>query len=410
MFPSPLNVVSLPFPAASPTPDTNFGVAQPSNFKTRCFWITDNALTDDEWLDIDFLASQYEDVVRQSAGAIKYLIVARDTAPTTNKRHLHIFVQFKGQKRISSIKSAFPRGERLHIIFPGSEKHKKNCIEYCEKKDWWRDWGTRPLSSQEKGEAEKERWLLAFAAAKRGKFEEIDPQIAISHYSNLRLIHNDTIIEHDLPHTINQRQHFFFFWGYPRTGKSRLARDLGRLLAPDEEPFLKDCSNKWWTGYNKELVVLIEDVDTTAKNLAMLYKVWLDRYAFAAETKGGSFKRIRPRYIFVTSNHSIPQIWGKLDKNTGGMLDSPDSVAIEERVSIVYFEHQLNNPDAEFYYQQKKNEVLQLLDTNVTAVPSSPSEAATQPLHLSLPPTQENSPEGIINILPSPQNENYSFF
>jgi len=66
------------------------------------------------------------------------------------------------------------------------------------------------------------------------------------------------------------------------------------------------ADNKWWCGYKEEKDVIVEDFDPMDKHMGRFFKVWIDRYAFRAQFKGGG-KVIRPDRLCVTSNWSLEE-------------------------------------------------------------------------------------------------------
>lgn len=66
--------------------------------------------------------------------------------------------------------------------------------------------------------------------------------------------------------------------------------------------------NQWWDGYQREEVVLVDDVDKFDVKLGGRFKHWADAYPFIGEVKGGSIK-IRPKQLIVTSQYRIEEIW-----------------------------------------------------------------------------------------------------
>jgi GTPase SAR1 family protein len=66
--------------------------------------------------------------------------------------------------------------------------------------------------------------------------------------------------------------------------------------------------NKWWDGYSAQKIVLIDDVDPGHSKLAHHFKLWLDRYQFPVEYKGG-MKQIQPELVIITSQYSIGEVF-----------------------------------------------------------------------------------------------------
>lgn len=115
-----------------------------------------------------------------------------------------------------------------------------------------------------------------------------------------------------------------WYWGPPGTGKTKKAWDENPRL------YVKSI-NKWWDGYNKEDVVLIDDWDPNIKGMEQKLKTWSDRYPFMAEIKGGSM-RIRPKKIIITSNYSPDDCFSNQE----------DRDAIRRRFRVTHFTNRLN--------------------------------------------------------------------
>lgn len=96
----------------------------------------------------------------------------------------------------------------------------------------------------------------------------------------------------------------YWYWGDPGTGKSSKVKELH----PD---VYEKAENKWWDGFVDQSAVLIDDLDSDV--LGHYLKIWADHYPFNAEIKAGVV-RIRPDKIYVTSNHSIDELFGHKPK------------------------------------------------------------------------------------------------
>lgn len=93
-------------------------------------------------------------------------------------------------------------------------------------------------------------------------------------------------------------------------GKSRLAHGYSDSI------YLKNM-NKWWDGYHRQKVVLIEDVDQDCFKIPQTvsnFKKWSDRYPFEAEIKGGAVRVNAADYeMIVTSQYPIHACFTRTD-------------------------------------------------------------------------------------------------
>lgn len=235
-----------------------------------------------------------EDIALLKIMPCAYLVFGKEKGEAGTP-HLQGTVVWTNAKSFTATKEA--------LAFLGNP-HIEQCIDlhasilYCQKEGDFTETGTKPKTQAQKGNAEKDRWATALSAAKKGKFEEADPQIQISQCRNMEYIYLRETAAAPLQDTTEKHE---WYCGPSGTGKSRKARE--------ENPgaYLKAC-NKWWDHYQGEDVVLLEDFDKNHGVLCHHLKIWGDRYPFLAEIKGGT-RKARPKKIIVTSNYHPDEIW-----------------------------------------------------------------------------------------------------
>jgi len=222
----------------------------------------------------------------------KYYIVGKENAPTTNTPHLQGYVYWSNARTLVSARAKLP-GCHL-VIARGTPEQNK---DYCSKGGDYVEFGTQPKSRKQLGGDEADRWARAWDAAKLGDIEAIDPDIRLRYYSGLKRIAQDY-----LPR-VEPILDVCGIWvhGESGCGKTRA------VLAQFPECYIKPRNN-WWDGYQREPVVLVDDLDIFDRVLGGKLKHWADFAPFIAESKGSSI-RIRPERLIVTSQYSIEEIW-----------------------------------------------------------------------------------------------------
>lgn len=206
--------------------------------------------------------------------------------------HIQGYVCFKTLKGVKQVSRMLPRAH-IEIAKGNSEQNRT----YCTKDGEYIEHGDMPLTPKKRGDNEKERWTAAKEAALNGNLEDVPDDIYIRYYRTLKEIRKDHIVTPEDSDDVTG----LWYHGVAGVGKSRKAR----TEFPDA--YKKMC-NKWWDGYQEEEYVIIDDVDPNHKVLGHHFKIWADRYAFLAETKGGALM-IRPKKIIITSQYSPEEIW-----------------------------------------------------------------------------------------------------
>jgi hypothetical protein len=223
--------------------------------------------------------------------------------------HLQGWVVYPNQRSESGVRKAWKRmlrglgGAHLEIMRSKLDVNR----EYCKKEGKYEERGDIPMSQKDKGEKNKERWDLALALSKEGRFEEIPVDIYFRYRSTCHKIYED---HKPAPVTLDTLDNHWFY-GASGTGKSKEARDKY------PSAYIK-MNNKWWDGYKGEEHVIIDDFDKYDVAMSGHLKRWCDHYPFPAEFKGGT-QLIRPKVIIVTSNYTPEEIWE--DENTLGPIN-----------------------------------------------------------------------------------------
>lgn len=272
--------------------------------KARGFCFTLNNYTEDD--ETEALGLWWPD-------GVQYVVVGKEVGKCGTP-HLQGFIRFHSPRTLNSMMNSFFSG-RAH--WEGQRGTCTQAATYCKKDGDFFEWGDCPKDQAQKGDAERERWELARALAREGKFLEIPTDIYVRNMSAWQRIYlqeglKPDVLEGDLEHE--------WWYGEPGTGKTR------KVWEDYPSCYIKDPKERWWDGYQGEEVVVIDDFDKFQLSMGGDMKRWLDRYPYQAPFKGG-YQMIRPKKIIVTSNYHPDQIWD----------DEITRKAIGRRVKIVRF-------------------------------------------------------------------------
>lgn len=233
----------------------------------------------------------------------QYLIIGKETAPTTGTFHLQCFVIMKNKITITGVKNMIkvPSG-----AIQGCKGSDQQNVDYCQKGGNYEEFGQRPRTAGEAGgQAIIDKWDQVKEMAMSGLYKDYDSfakaimdqvpggvHMFISQGKGLTNIFN-------MYKTVSNVTEIKAEWlmGPPGTGKSHTARE------ENDDHYVKAAGNKWFDGYNHESTVIIDDLDQhNVKELMPFIKNLVDKYALTVECKGSSMK-IRPAKIVVTSNY-----------------------------------------------------------------------------------------------------------
>lgn len=259
---------------------------RPSRERTQLFAFTMNNPALDGRLLLDGLRLR---------GQVSYLVYGIEEAPTTGTPHYQGMCRTVKPVEIGGARLMLP-GCHVERVYSSAQK----AADYCKKGGRFVEHGKLPEGIAGK---KKRDYADILEKCKEGKFEELDPSVFFNRYSTCKRVRQDYMVAPP----DNDEVCGVWLYGAPGGGKSYYAR---HDLVGTESLYLKPA-NKWWDGYQGQHHVLIDDFDHNHKCLGHHLKLWADRYAFAAEQKGTTVQ-IRPAgKIIITSNYSIPEIFGE---------------------------------------------------------------------------------------------------
>lgn len=154
--------------------------------------------------------------------------------------------------------------------------------------------GDRPVTNDDKGTAERLRWIRLKQLAKAGDMDTIDREFPREAFKDFNLINRIHRASQPQPQYLDKVCGIWIY-GKSGVGKSRLVINQ----FPDHYVKLRKI---WWDNYNNEETVVMDDVSPTNIHLVDYFKDWADFKPFRAEVKGGSLY-IRPKRFIVTSQY-----------------------------------------------------------------------------------------------------------
>lgn len=264
-----------------PAEEKDFAEESDGNKRFRNWFLTLNNYSEDEMYEWYTIGKK-----------CKYACVCKEVGKKEKTPHLHGVFVFSTTRTFTAVKKDFPRAN-IQRVFKLPES-----VTYIKKDGDFKEWGSMPITNQQKGEIEKGKWEVALDLAKAGRIDEVDARIQLVHARTLDYIYNKQLDK--VTAITDTEEAMEWHYGESGAGKSRYARETYPGC------YIK-MLNKWWENYENQEVVLIEDVDPTyCEKMGHLFKVWTDRYVFRCEIKSSS-KLIRPRKFIITSNYSIEE-------------------------------------------------------------------------------------------------------
>ena len=234
---------------------------------------------------------------------VSYLIVGKETAPTTGTPHLHFYIRFSGREYRNTVKRWLPN--TWLEVARGSELAN---IQYVSKVEKIFEYGTPTMETTKTMEKEErlKEMLKDLMEMDWNAFEAKYPTQAFYQMKKLQ----DYKIQHlkaEDPWNGNLPDKNYWVFGKPGTGKSKWCRTRCSV-----EKLYPKNTNKWWDGFNPTLhqVVIMEDFPSDGMRFAQLMKIWSDRYSFIGEIKGGQILINPGKFFFlVTSNYPIETVF-----------------------------------------------------------------------------------------------------
>lgn len=242
----------------------------------------------------DYSEEEYLSLLEHESA--RYVIIGKETCPTTKKLHLQGFIVFFNAKTLAALKKINPRAHWESC--KGSPAQNK---AYCSKEGVFEERGDLPADPKEKGERERTRWADVIALSRAGDWDALAekyPDVYATRLKTCEYIHKRRKMELG---TLTELKHLWIV-GKTGCGKSRYAREQY------PEAYIKDPNTRWWCDYDGQEAVIIDDFDKFQVKQGGDMKRWLDRYPFQAEVKGG-MELIRPKIVIVTSQYHPNEIW-----------------------------------------------------------------------------------------------------
>jgi len=221
-----------------------------------------------------------------------YCIVGKEVGENGTP-HLQGYMEFKGTKRLDTLKTAFPRAHW--------EKRKAQtaqpAVDYCKYDDYPKN--TIENEYYEFGKVKeqgKRTDLISVANAVVDKtFEATNfPEEYIKYHKGIEAFRSSL-------HTHRTEAPIVIWrWGLAGTGKTR-----GAYEKHIDSVYIKD-GTMWWDGYAQQEAIIIDDFDGHWPFRDFLRL--LDRYPYQGQYKGG-YHKINSKYLYITCEFPPEHFW-----------------------------------------------------------------------------------------------------
>lgn len=234
------------------------------------------------------------DAVEFDRENVEYIVIGRETCPTTAKQHLQGFIQLKRPRVLKKIQKII--GDPVCHIEPmrGTGLEASN---YCKKDGDFIEWGT--LRTQ--GARTDLRGIMD-DAIESGVFRPSAEELRSMSLQQIKTA--EKYVQYSLAKR-NWKTTVYWFFGPTGSGKTKTAYEM----APNA--WISGSSGKYWDGYCGQEDVILDDFRPQWIDVQELLKV-LDRYPYTVNKKYGSQALLAKR-VFITCPYRPSEMYSDDD-------------------------------------------------------------------------------------------------
>jgi len=234
--------------------------------------------------------TEYEHIM---AMPCKWMVMGKETCPTTGTPHLQGACILGGQKTLSALKILI--GSRVFI--QAMDGTPEQSLVYCSKQDLEPFVkGTLPIQGKRNDlHAVVQRIIAGDAIRDIAADPEQGAVAVVKFHKGL------TVLSSLLQPKRNSKPKIFWLFGDTGVGKTRCAFEAGSRLSGvgDNGIWISSGGLQWFDGYDGQPVAIFDDFRSKGVKFDFLLRL-LDRYPMSVPFKGG-FVNWAPQFIFITS-------------------------------------------------------------------------------------------------------------
>lgn len=233
------------------------------------------------WVFTDF--SLNSDALSQTK--CRYIVFGDEIAPTTGRRHFQGFVYFDNVIGRSTVQERLGVGKCwCNPMYSTPDA----CIKYCQKDGKATELGDRPAQGKKCNKEEVKGYAMDGKSIRHVLDET---QASMHSIRSLEKMYAYYEKERDWQPDI------YWFWGSPKTGKSRQVREHARKNYGAF--YTATATGSWFDGYDAHPVIIVDDFREGWMPWATLLQ-FTDRYEFKLPIKG-AFRQCLAKAIYFTS-------------------------------------------------------------------------------------------------------------
>jgi len=243
-----------------------------------------------------FKESEYE----FDESKMKYLIIGKETCPSTNRKHWQGYVEFKNPYTLNSIKKLF-KDDKIHV--EARKGSARQASDYCKKEGNFKEYGT--ISKQ--GERTDLDRLKDEILTEGLKVDDIVIDNPTMYHQYGRTLHKIEDLKMRKIFRTEQTKGIWY-WGETGVGKSHKAFEG---YTPDTHYVWQYEQSGWQDGYCQQETVIMNEFRGQVKYSELLEL--LDKWPYSVKRRHREPMPFTSKLIIITSSMHPKDIYTNID-------------------------------------------------------------------------------------------------